>query len=142
MVILRSQSAGIASGETLIEDIMILEGDHTQNPPSYFEGLKSVCDTTDEVSVESVSKNLFNPNDDNFKNIYPSPFTQFKRGIIYTYKDEYYVGDISYENNNLICTTDAPYKGFKFEGILEANTNYLISWSSSNGNINGQSIIR
>lgn len=54
MVILRSQSWGIASGETLIEDIMILEGDHTQNPPSYFEGLKSVGDGTDEISVESV----------------------------------------------------------------------------------------
>lgn len=61
IVILRSQNWGIASGETLIEDIMILEGDHTQNPPSYFEGLKSVGqsattseDDVDEVSVESV----------------------------------------------------------------------------------------
>ena len=40
-------------------DMIILEGDHTQNQPSYFEGLKSVGDGVDEVSVESVSENLF-----------------------------------------------------------------------------------
>ena len=37
--------------------MIILEGDHTQNPPSYFEGLKSVSEDTDEISVKSV-KNL------------------------------------------------------------------------------------
>ena len=37
----------------------VLEGDHTQNPPSYFEGLMSVGQDVDEVSVESVNKNLF-----------------------------------------------------------------------------------
>ena len=35
-------------------DVTILEGDHTQNPPSYFEGLKSVGDGVDEIVVESV----------------------------------------------------------------------------------------
>ena len=39
--------------------VMILEGDHTQNPPSYFEGLKSVGDGTDEIVVSSVNENLF-----------------------------------------------------------------------------------
>lgn len=34
--------------------ITVLEGDHTQNPPSYFEGLKSVGEDTDEVVVSSV----------------------------------------------------------------------------------------
>lgn len=34
---------------------IILEGDHTQNPPSYFEGLKSVGDGADEIVVESVN---------------------------------------------------------------------------------------
>lgn len=38
--------------------VILLEGDHTQNPPSYFEGLKSVGDGVDEVSVESVNENL------------------------------------------------------------------------------------
>ena len=42
--------------------MMILEGDHTQNPPSYFEGLKSVGQGVDEVSVESVNENLFDGN--------------------------------------------------------------------------------
>ena len=40
---------------TLSKDIIILEGDHTQNPPNgYIEGLKSVGDGIDEVSVKSV----------------------------------------------------------------------------------------
>ena len=35
--------------------ILVLEGDHTQNPPNgYIEGLKSVGDTTDEIVVSSV----------------------------------------------------------------------------------------
>ena len=37
----------------------VLEGDHTQNPPSYFEGLKSVGEDTDEIVVSSVNENLF-----------------------------------------------------------------------------------
>lgn len=54
--------------QTLPQNIrlMLLEGDHTQNPPSYFEGLKSVGqsattsgDGVDEINVESVNENLF-----------------------------------------------------------------------------------
>lgn len=41
---------------------ILLEGDHTQNPLSYFEGLKSVGQDVDEISVESVNENLFNKN--------------------------------------------------------------------------------
>ena len=49
------------SGDENKISITILEGDHTQNPPSYFEGLKSVGQDVDEVSVESVKGdgNLF-----------------------------------------------------------------------------------
>lgn len=57
----------IASG--IVEfDVVVLEGDHTQNPPSYFEGLKSVGqsattseDGVDEIVVSSVKGdgNLF-----------------------------------------------------------------------------------
>lgn len=39
--------------------VVLLEGDHTQNPPSYFEGLKSVGQDVNEISVESVNENLF-----------------------------------------------------------------------------------
>jgi hypothetical protein len=42
-----------------MKNIIILEGDHTQNPPSYFEGLKSVGDGVDEIVVSSVNENLF-----------------------------------------------------------------------------------
>lgn len=52
--------------------ITVLEGDYTQNPPSYFEGLKSVGqsattseDGVDEISVESVNENLI----DSFYNV-------------------------------------------------------------------------
>lgn len=33
--------------------LLLLEGDHTQNPPSYFEGLKSVGEDVDEIVVSS-----------------------------------------------------------------------------------------
>lgn len=38
-----------------IKNMVVLEGDHTQNSPSYFEGLKSVGDAIDEIVVESVN---------------------------------------------------------------------------------------
>ena len=59
----RLQSSSIG-GEVKFKNVIILEGDHTQNPPSYFEGLKSVGqsattseDATDEIEVSSI-KNL------------------------------------------------------------------------------------
>ena len=49
--------------DKLKKSVIILEGDHTQNPPSYFEGLMSVGQDVDEIVVESVKGdgNLFNP---------------------------------------------------------------------------------
>ena len=44
-------------------NILILEGDHTNNPPSYFKGLLSVGQDVEEVNVESVNKNLFDGED-------------------------------------------------------------------------------
>ena len=50
-----------------VKDVILLEGDHTQNPPSgYIEGLKSVGDTTDEIVVSSVNENLV-PSDWDYK---------------------------------------------------------------------------
>ena len=43
------------------DDIVILEGDYIQNPPSYFEGIVSVGNGN-EIEVLSINKNLFNPN--------------------------------------------------------------------------------
>lgn len=59
---------GLTSYPININNIILLEGDHTQNPPSYFEGLKSVGqsattseDRVDEIVVSSVKGdgNLF-----------------------------------------------------------------------------------
>lgn len=50
----------ITSGSFTIENFMILEGDYTQNPPSYFEGLKSVGDGVDKIEVLSSNGNLLN----------------------------------------------------------------------------------
>ena len=56
--------------------VVLLEGDHTQNPPSYFKGLKSVGqsattseDGVDEISVESVDDGI-NNRDNSFTEIY------------------------------------------------------------------------
>lgn len=46
-----------ATGGTIVFKYMILEGDHTQNPPEYFEGLKSVGQDVDEISVLSCNEN-------------------------------------------------------------------------------------
>ena len=52
-----------SSASATISDVMLMyEKDYdTQNPPSYFEGLKSVGQDTDEISVESVNENLLMP---------------------------------------------------------------------------------
>lgn len=42
-------------GVTKFNNLLLLEGDHTQNPPSYFEGLKSVGEDADEIVVSSVA---------------------------------------------------------------------------------------
>lgn len=43
-----------ATSGTIVFKYMILEGDHTQNPPEFFEGIKSVGQDVDEISVASV----------------------------------------------------------------------------------------
>ena len=64
----KSGGYSLSDGDKLLKSI-ILEGDHTQNPPSYFEGLKSVGqsattseDGVDEIVVSSVNENLFDKN--------------------------------------------------------------------------------
>ena len=44
---------GASTTVDTVERLIILEGDHTQNPPSYFEGLMSVGQDVDKISVES-----------------------------------------------------------------------------------------
>lgn len=58
---IKLKMANAKNGGVLEYRMIVLEGDHTQNPPSgYIEGLKSVGQDVDEVSVASVNENLFN----------------------------------------------------------------------------------
>ena len=47
---------GDTNGELVVDDIMLLEGDHTQNPPAYFEGLKSVGEDVDEINKDIIDE--------------------------------------------------------------------------------------
>lgn len=58
---IKLKMANAKNGGVLEYRMIVLEGDHTQNPPNgYIEGLKSVGQDVDEVSVASVNENLFN----------------------------------------------------------------------------------
>lgn len=50
---IRLYADNTTTGKVNFDNIIVLEGDHTQNPPSYFEGLKSVGDTSDTIEVLS-----------------------------------------------------------------------------------------
>ncbi|MGL4850918.1 MAG: hypothetical protein ACRC28_18685 [Clostridium sp.] len=49
-----------AGSRCSFEDIMVIEGDHINNPPSYFEGIKSSGETNNKIDILSSGKNLFN----------------------------------------------------------------------------------
>ena len=46
-------------GTVSVSNFILLEGDHTDKDITFFEGLKSVGQDTDEISVSSVNENLF-----------------------------------------------------------------------------------
>ena len=48
---LRVLARGTFDGVATISEPIILEGDHTQNPPSYFEGLQSVGEDVEKIEV-------------------------------------------------------------------------------------------
>lgn len=58
-------SASTNSVLKISKKVMILEGDHTQNPPSYFEGIASVGNGNG-IEVLSVNQNLLDYKDFNF----------------------------------------------------------------------------
>ena len=94
-------------------EVTILEGDHTQNPPSYFEGLKSVGDETDEIVVSSVKGdgNLFDATLD----------TQTKNGVTFSYDGA--TGEVVL---NGTCTENNTCVMFKYPTkFIEGNTYYL-----------------
>lgn len=86
-------SKNMTGGEIDIDYYMILEGDHTQNPPNgYIEGLKSVGDGVDEVSVESATSGNMIDLSDIIEGSYISPSS----------------GKISVEKNSFYCNTLIP----------------------------------
>lgn len=112
----------LSKAETIEQNlqVVLLEGDHTQNPPSYFEGLKSVGqsattseDGVDEISVESVKGdgNLFDATLD----------TQTKNGVTFSYDGA--TGEIVL---NGTCTENNTCVMFKYPTkFIEGNTYYL-----------------
>ena len=59
----------LVTGQYSMSDLMILEGDHTQNPPSYFEGLMSVGEDVDKIEVLSRKEDGNLISFENLKNI-------------------------------------------------------------------------
>lgn len=50
---------GLSSNTLTVKDAIILEGDHTQNPPEFFEGLKSVGQDVDDITIVTTNAPMF-----------------------------------------------------------------------------------
>ena len=59
---------GMDNKYSIDRDIIILEGDHTDKDIAFFEGLKSVGQDVEEMSIKSTTKNLFNTNNCKYVN--------------------------------------------------------------------------
>lgn len=103
--------------------ITVLEGDHTQNPPSYFEGLKSVGqsasnDGADEIVVSSVKGdgNLFD-----FSKLNGGEFTTLNGKNVYKYTDNasfyFYNGRFKKDTQYTITMTMFRDVGYETKGL-------------------------
>ena len=45
--------------EVEVSNVIILEGDHTQNPPEFFEGIKSVGQDVDDITITTTNAPMF-----------------------------------------------------------------------------------
>ena len=141
-----------------LTDIMILEGDHTQNPPEFFEGLKSVGDGEDEIVVESVkgNGNLCEGNELNISITHGVSDTFSKKIAFRPTSDlvSYFIdcegsqlnnGNVAFrlldKNGNILgtpnfITTNLSYYNFKFSdrGIKYSDVYYLqVFWNNNVG---------
>ena len=89
-----------------VKNIIILEGDHTQNPPEYFEGLKSVGQEVDEISVLSCNENLVDLNNTH------SAHKQIS---------------IDIDKGTILCTDDSKYNDVQIYVYLERGKTYYFS---------------
>ena len=119
LVVLRTQSSGVASGEIEIADIMILEGDWTNKPlPQYFEGLKSIGEKEDgnhKISILSC----------NGGNIISNP--RYKRGYYVDYRNGNEREEVNYS-----CTDYIEIEPNREIRVI--NTNFNIVFYDSNKN--------
>lgn len=114
----------LSEAETIEQNlqVVLLEGDHTQNPPSYFEGLKSVGEDTDEIVVSSVNENLL---DSNLLVYGVSNYSNGDVEVSTTTKHIAYPKLIKVEPN----TTYYSYGNLKVVTFLDANKKY-INWTN------------
>lgn len=117
-VFLRAQNGGATSGETIINNFIVLEGDYTNTPISqlpFDEGIYSVGESENNlINVKSIGKNLF----DNTKVNIPY-FNANSSGLTFSIKDnKIYV--------NGICTKMIDFRIFSESHYTEL-TKYINS---------------
>ena len=119
--------------------VVLLEGDHTQNPPSYFEGLKSVGEDTDEIVVSSTNSVLegiiFNKEDAHGYVVSINPI-HFGKFYVYTPFDKYII--LCVVNNNGEWIRDIRVEGMSCTEVNLNDNEYIKfiifrkpSWQSS-----------
>jgi hypothetical protein len=88
--------------------VLLLEGDHTNNPPEFFEGLMSVGQDVEEVSVES-GLNMFTP--ENYL-INTVGIGSVGESPIYNQDANYYCLNIPVEHNEVYVRTSGSWVRF------------------------------
>ena len=127
-------------GDILEYSIIILEGDHTQNPPSYFEGLMSVGQDVDKIEVLSSNGNMFD-----IGNSILNDKTRIEDGVIYTTNvanaNGYFIVDIPLDNpiitfklhSNSGSVND--WWAFNFKDYITNKDNFINAPLSNVGNV-------
>ncbi|WP_371025377.1 hypothetical protein LZ906_007880 [Paraclostridium ghonii] len=87
-----------------VKDVLVLEGDHTQNPPSYFEGIASVGNGI-EVSSRKEYGNLFDET----------------QGV------SIFKGDWNYDGEKFVIDSKQNYLSNWYHIRVEPNTQYYVS---------------
>ncbi len=133
--------------------IIILEGDHTQNPPNYFEGLKSVGEDVDKISILSIKGdgNLANmyggytiPNVDIFTNGGSLTYNATNSYHRYKFKRVNFIEGEKYTvvlkgnncrllyNNGVLSSTNVVTNGIKYKTFIAQKGSYCESLENSN----------
>ena len=122
-------------GTPKVSNVIVLEGDHTQNPPSgYIEGLKSVGQSTttseedvDEIVVSSVNENLFDKTQLNNRGTYITSLGEVRTD-----------GDLERRATNFIRVkpnTTYTFYGIANSGVTNSGSNTYIREYDINKNV-------